>query len=107
MELPNWPYCDRGKERPYHHSEVNITGSFTTINHNNDTLLISTDINTKGLPDLGTVETTKRSHWCGLHSLKETQKVTRHANIPTIMIYAHHVDIARSNAEAARRVLFR
>lgn len=33
-------------------------------------------------------------------TLEETQKMARHADISTTMIYAHHVDRVRSNAEA-------
>lgn len=33
-------------------------------------------------------------------TLEEAQKMARHANISTTMIYAHHVDRIRSNAEA-------
>lgn len=33
-------------------------------------------------------------------SVEETQKMARHADISTTMIYAHHVDRIRSNAEA-------
>ena len=33
-------------------------------------------------------------------SLEETQKMARHADISTTMVYAHHVDRVRSNAEA-------
>lgn len=33
-------------------------------------------------------------------TIEETQKMARHADIPMTMIYAHHVDRIRSNAEA-------
>lgn len=33
-------------------------------------------------------------------TVEETQKMARHADISTTMVYAHHVDRIRSNAEA-------